>query len=210
VLGLGAAACLLAGTTAGIASAATASSIWQVVPSENPQPHLVTDSEFTGVSMGGATDGWAVGSFMAANAVGHPLVEHWDGTAWTRVPAPMPPGRQAGLAGVDELSTGNAWAVGDSANGSPGESNIDNQPLIEHWNGSAWSMVNGVTLPSGSTGVLNAIGGTGPADLWAVGYTLSADATAASLSSGLVFAVGARDIPGQCCLRTLGLKTSAG
>ena len=49
VLGLGAAACLLAGTTAGGASAAAASGagtavasgIWQVVPSENPQPHLL-------------------------------------------------------------------------------------------------------------------------------------------------------------------------
>jgi len=38
--------------------------IWQVVPSENPQPHLVTDSEFASVSMGSATDGWAVGSFL--------------------------------------------------------------------------------------------------------------------------------------------------
>ena len=140
VLGLGAAACLLVGTTAGGASAAMASgagvapasSIWQVVPSENPQPHLVTDSEFASVSMGSATDGWAVGSFLAANAVGHPLVEHWDGTAWTQVAAPMPSGRQAELSGVDELSTGNAWAVGDSANGSPGEGNIDNEPLIEH------------------------------------------------------------------------------
>jgi len=56
VLGLGAAACLLVGTTAG--------RIWQVVPSENPQPHLVTDSEFASVSMGSATDGWAVGSFL--------------------------------------------------------------------------------------------------------------------------------------------------
>jgi len=72
VLGLGAAACLLVGTTAGGASAAVASgvgaapagSIWQVVPSENPQPHLVTDSEFASVSMGSATDGWAVGSFL--------------------------------------------------------------------------------------------------------------------------------------------------
>jgi hypothetical protein len=33
---------------------------------------------------------------------------------------------------------------------------------------------------------------------------------AASLSGGLVFAVGARDVPGECCLRTLGLGTSAG
>jgi hypothetical protein len=177
LLGSGAAACLLAGTAAGGASAAAAGSIWQVVPSENPQPHLVTDSSLASVSMASATDGWAAGSFLAANAVGHPLVEHWDGSAWSRVAARTPSGRQAGLAGVDELSSGNAWAVGDSANGSPGEGNIDNQPLIEHWNGTAWSIVNGVSLPPGSTGVLNAVGGTGPADLWAVGYTLNADAT---------------------------------
>ena len=155
VLGLGAAACLLGGTAAGGAgagmasgaSAATVSSIWQVVPSENPQPHLVTDSAFASVSMSSATDGWAVGSFLAANAVGHPLAEHWDGTAWTRVPAPEPSGTQAGLAGVDELSTTNAWAVGDSATGSAGEGNIDDEPLIEHWNGSTWSIVSGVTPP---------------------------------------------------------------
>jgi len=34
--------------------------------------------------------------------------------------------------------------------------------------------------------------------------------SAAGLTGGLVFAVGARDIPGQCCLRTLALKTAAG
>jgi hypothetical protein len=33
---------------------------------------------------------------------------------------------------------------------------------------------------------------------------------AAGLSGGLGFAVGARDIPGRCCLRTLGLTTTAG
>ena len=177
LLGLGAAACLLAGTTAGGASAATAGSIWQVVPSENPQPHLVTDSSLASVSMGSAADGWAVGSFLAADALGHPLAEHWNGTAWTRVPAPEPSGTQAGLAGVDELSSTNAWAVGDSATGTAGEGNIDNQPLIEHWNGTAWSIASGVALPAGATGVLNAVGGSGPDDLWAVGYTLNAEAT---------------------------------
>jgi hypothetical protein len=177
LLGLAAAACLLAGTGAGGASAATAGSIWQVVPSASPQPHLVTDSSLASVSMASATDGWAVGSFLAANAVGHPLAERWDGTAWSRVAAPVPGGTQAELSGVDALSTSDAWAVGDSANGSPGEGNIDNQPLIEHWNGTAWSIASGVSLPSGSTGVLNAVGGTGPDDLWAVGYTLNADAT---------------------------------
>ena len=47
-----------------------------------------------------------------------------------QVPAPEPSGRQAQLAGVDQLSATNAWAVGNSATGSPGEGNIDDQPLI--------------------------------------------------------------------------------
>ncbi len=33
---------------------------------------------------------------------------------------------------------------------------------------------------------------------------------AAGLTGGLAFAVGARDIPGQCCPRTPGLRTTAG
>ncbi|HET7246495.1 MAG TPA: hypothetical protein VFJ07_16815 [Streptosporangiaceae bacterium] len=236
VLGLGAAVCLLVGTTAGGARAAMTSSIWQVVPSANPQPHLVTNSEFAGVSMGSATDGWAVGLFMAANAVGRPLVEHWDGTAWTRVPSPAPSGRQAGLAGVDELSTGNAWAVGDSGQNF-------HIPYVEHWNGTAWSLVK-TPNRGGEGSLLNGITALGPGDVWAVGQTQQLNGAimpmtdqfngtswsvvpspvpgssgripddsldgAASLSGGLVFAVGARDIPGQCCLRTLGLKTSAG
>jgi hypothetical protein len=159
LLGLGAAACLLAvtpaggaGAAAGGAGAAAAGSIWQVVPSENPQQHLVTNSLFTGVSAVSGTDGWAVGQFDDASALSHPLIEHWNGSAWTSVAAPEPGGRQATLAGVDELSTGNVWAVGDSANGSPGEGNIDNLPLTEHWNGTAWTLVRGVSLPSGSTG----------------------------------------------------------
>ena len=210
------------------------SSIWQVVPSENPQPHLVTDSEFAGVSMSSATDGWAVGSFLAANAVGHPLAEHWAGTAWTRVPAPMPSGTQAGLAGVDELGAGNAWAVGDSANGIP---------YVEHWNGTAWSLVK-TPNRGGEGSLLNGITALGSGDVWAVGQTQQLNGAimpmtdqfngtswsvvpspvpgssgripddsldgAAGLSGGLVFAVGARDVPGQCCLRTLGVIPPAG
>ena len=176
VLGLGAAACLLAGTAAGGASAATSSSIWQVVPSFNPQPHQVTDSSFASVSMTSATDGWAVGLFMDKNALENPLAERWDGSGFTQVTAPEPSGRQAQLAGVDQLSATNAWAVGNSATGSAGEGNIDDEPLIEQFNGSTWSIVPGASLPAGATGILNAVGGTGPDDLWAVGFTLSAEA----------------------------------
>jgi hypothetical protein len=174
LLGLGAAASLLVAAATGPAGAA-AGSIWQVVPSANPQANQVTDSFFRSVSMTSPTDGWAAAQFMDKSALLQPLLEHWGGTAWTRVDAPEPSGKQAVLAGVDELSSTNAWAVGNSAAGTVGEGNIDNEPLIEHWDGTKWSLVRGASLPAGATGVLHGIGGTGPSDLWAVGYTLSAD-----------------------------------
>lgn len=150
---------------------ASASSIWQVVPSANLQAKQVTDSTFAAVSADSATDGWAVGLFMDKDAFGHPLVEHFDGTAWSVVPAPQPTGIPASLAGVDELSPADAWAVGTS--GSAGDET--QQPLIEHFDGTSWSIVAGAALPAGSTGALDAIGGTGPSDLWAVGLQLTAE-----------------------------------
>jgi hypothetical protein len=165
---------LLVGTAAGSASASTGSG-WQAVPSTNQEANQVTNSDFSGVSMGSATDGWAVGQFMDAQALGHPLAERWDGSRWARVATPEPAGQQAGLADVDELSVDNAWAVGTSAEGVAGDGNIDDEPLIEHWDGTGWSIVPGAGLPAGATGDLTGIGGSGPDNLWAVGFTLSAE-----------------------------------
>jgi hypothetical protein len=179
-LSLGIGACLLAAAWAAPAAAAAGStgSIWQVLPTVNEQASQVTDSQFLGVSLASPADGWAVGAFDDDDAVGHPLVEHWNGTAWKLGNAPQPAGRAAQLAGVDELSPSNVWAVGDSEGNSGVTSDL---PLIEQWNGTKWSIVAGVSLPAGASGVLNAIGGSGPDDLWAVGYQLSADESQESL-----------------------------
>jgi hypothetical protein len=176
-LSLGFAACLLAAAWAAPVAAATGST-WQVLPTVNQQASQVTDSQFLGVSLASPTDGWAVGTFDDKNAVAHPLVEHWDGTTWALGHAPHPSGRSAQLAGVDELSPTDVWAVGDSEGDSGVTSDL---PLIEQWNGTSWSIAAGVSLPAGASGVLNAIGGSGPDDLWAVGYTLSADQSQESL-----------------------------
>jgi hypothetical protein len=176
-LSLGIAACLLAAAWAAPAAAA-AGSAWQVLPTVNQQADQVTNSQFLGVSLASPTDGWAVGAFDDDDAVGHPLVEHWNGTAWTLGMAPQPSGRSAQLAGVDELSPSDVWAVGYSEGDSGVTSDL---PLIEQWNGTSWSMAAGASLPAGASGVLNAIGGSGPDDLWAVGYMLSADQSQESL-----------------------------
>jgi hypothetical protein len=176
-LSLGAAVCLVAAAWAGPAAAATASN-WQVLPTVNQEAGQVTDSQFLGVSLASPADGWAVGAFDDSNAEGHPLVEHWDGTTWALGHAPQPSGLAAQLAGVDELSPSDVWAVGHSEGDSGVTSDL---PLTEHFNGTNWSIAAGVSLPAGASGVLNAIGGSGPDDLWAVGYMLSADESQESL-----------------------------
>jgi hypothetical protein len=59
------------------------------------------------------------------------LVEHWDGTQWTKVASPSP-GSVAEFRGVDGFDAQHAWAVGD----------FDRQPpprqLTATWDGSSW------------------------------------------------------------------------
>ncbi len=64
------------------------------------------------------------------------------------------------LYGVDALSGSNIWAVGSS--------DAAGKPLIEHWNGTKWSIV---TAPDkGSTTELNDVTVISPTNAWAVGY----------------------------------------
>jgi hypothetical protein len=143
--------------------------IWQVQTSANPQANALTDTLFSGVSASGPDEAWGVGSHSDLQASDHALVEHWNGTSWTHVPVPQPAGRQATLSGVDDLSPSDAWAVGQT---SPA-SDLNGRTLIEHWNGTSWSIVPSPNPASGIPGdadVLTAVSGTGPNDLWAAGW----------------------------------------
>jgi hypothetical protein len=98
--------------------------------------------------------------------------EHWDGKAWRNVSIQQPPtGRIATLSGVVDLGPGNAWAVGQTASNTNGLE----RTLIEHWNGTAWSIVASPNPLMGSTGndSLQAIAGVGPNDVWAAGDDFS-------------------------------------
>jgi hypothetical protein len=120
------------------------------------------------VSASGPDEAWGVGTHSNRRASDHPLVEHWNGTSWTDVPVPRPAGQQATLAGVDDLSPDNAWAVGQS---SPA-GDVHERTLIEHWDGTSWSIVPSPNPASGIAGdedALTAVGGSSAVDLWAVG-----------------------------------------
>jgi len=156
------------------AAGAATTSIWTVVPTPNPGGQTVSDIYFLGVSAASATDAWSVG-IDQIGAFRVPLVEHWNGKGWQAMSPPRPSQRQSWFNGVLDLSRTNAWAVGESTD--PRADNTDERTLIEHWDGTSWSIVPSpnpaVTGNSGD--VLNAIAAAGPGDLWAVGWEHNVD-----------------------------------
>ena len=102
-----------------------------------------------------AGNAWAVG-YYASGYTSYPLIEHWDGAAWTVWPAPG----TGSLQGIFALGPNDIWAVGGQ--------NLPS-PLVMHWDGAAWSIVSGP--PQGQSSVLLSVSGTSPTDIWAVGST---------------------------------------
>jgi hypothetical protein len=85
-----------------------------------------------------------------------PAVPVCKPSPWQTMNVQQTPGQ---LNSIAAFSPEDAWAVG-------GASSL---PLIEHWNGQEWSVVDNPTLPDGS-GVLNAVAEISPENVWAVGY----------------------------------------
>lgn len=98
------------------------------------------------------------------------LAEHWDGSAWSVINAPLPStANTAGeLLGVATIDPDDAWAVGNDQNGGALAA------LIEHWDGTSWQSQ---ALPANEASgvVLNAITALGPHDLWAAGVNYDDD-----------------------------------
>lgn len=116
-------------------------SSWSVVST----PNLGSGSNFLyGVA---AADGeaWAVGYYSSdpADAL-QTLALRWDGSNWSSVATPnVGTGLNNVLLGVDITPDGQAWAVGYT----DGENGLT--PLVETWDGAAWSVVpNPVDLPA--------------------------------------------------------------
>ena len=134
---------------------------WKRQPSPSPGS---SNNTLSGVAATSASNAWAVGqdSNNAASSVFQTLAEHWNGTAWTRVPSPSPGTGNNDLIGVAATSASDAWAVGlyDSGPGTPF------QTLAEHWNGTAWTRV---PTPNPGGGILKSVAATSASNAWAVG-----------------------------------------
>lgn len=146
---------------------------WTKVPSPNPNG----TSNLAAVTARSPSEAWAVGAYCTAacntgSAVVRGLILQWNGTAWTKVAIPNPPGAViVNLQGVTIRSPSDAWAVGDYCTSTPCYSGGPAVPhrLILHWNGSAWRMVASPD-PGGSYGSsLSAVTALSSSSAWAVG-----------------------------------------
>jgi hypothetical protein len=94
------------------------------------------------------------------------LAEHWDGSSFSIVPTANVQGRTNVLEGTDGTSSTDVWAVGHA----DVTGFIGSVSLIEHWNGSSWSIVRSPN--SGGQGDQNNlfdVAAISPTDAWAVG-----------------------------------------
>ena len=129
----------------------------------------------TAVAAVSAKDVWALGAsgYSASPSAQwfHTLAEHWDGSSWKQVAMPTPQGASGvNLYGAAAVSASDIWAVGSWADSGPGDGLV---PLIEHWDGNAWSLVRSPVLPSpvkNHGAQLYGVTAVSASDVWAVGY----------------------------------------
>jgi hypothetical protein len=148
---------------------------WTLVPSPNVTSYQ--DNELVGATiLPGTNQVMAVGYHMWSYAF--PLVETWDGTAWTISPAPDTPIQGADLNGVSAVTATDVWAVGTA------QDRYDAyHAFTAHWDGTAWSHVPS-PQPGGSGGnpMLNGVDAVATNDVWAVGTYYNPNATLLTLA----------------------------
>ena len=157
--------CVLAAlfmNSSGSVSASFTCGGWSVVPSSNNGPYT---NSLNGVAAVSASDVWAVGSyFYNNNYLSGTLTEQWNGTGWSIITSPNVGSLYNSLNGVTAVSASNIWAVGLEQT----SQNVPIQTLIEHWDGSSWSVV-----PSPNVGSqenrLAGVAAVSANDVWTVG-----------------------------------------
>jgi hypothetical protein len=161
---------------------------WQVVPA--PDGGSYTNNLYSVAALA-ANDVWAVGeqySYSFGSYV--PMIEHWNGSAWSVVPASQ---YGVSLRGVAAIAPDDVWAVGWLGG-------YSTSPLAEHWNGSTWSYVQ---ASSAGGRKLFAVAAAASNDVWTVGQASTGllimhwngsawtTATVPSIATGVLYGVTA-------------------
>lgn len=105
---------------------------WSVVSA--PSPGVGPGTFVRAVSAIAADDVWMVGDY-GKGASSRLLTLHWDGSRWRDIAAPSPGGKYNTTgASVSAVASDDVWAVGYWNN------NVNDQPYIEHWDGTSWTV----------------------------------------------------------------------
>jgi hypothetical protein len=138
-----------------------------------------SNTTLNAISAQGRDDVWIVGTFLdSATEQNETFSEHFNGRAWSVVA--MPPVTSSNINaffvfnGIKANSPADVWAVGESGVTDVPDSQVN---LIEHFNGTAWSIV-----PSPSPGSINVLTGVATSSaansIWAAGtFTPAASST---------------------------------
>ncbi len=166
---------------------------WSVVPTANTSALLNSllaqgkgpasvATELTRLAAVSTDDIWAVGFVEVYQQGQNPfreraLIEHWDGQQWKVVPGPSVGGQgeHTVLNDVVALSANDLWAVGSHSSLPSGTPTSRNSPLVEHWDGSSWQLVQVSGSLAGEDVMLEGLAASAPDDVWAIGQGYKAD-----------------------------------
>lgn len=135
---------------------------WSIVPT----PAIsVKQVQLNSVSAARSNDVWAAGFAdnvsCQAGVCGRTLVEHWDGSQWTRVASPNP-GLADYLYGIAAISLTDVWVGGQEW-----ASLSSDFPVLLHYDGTNW---NSYGFPQLQLGQISAVFALASNDVWAVGW----------------------------------------
>ena len=145
---------------------------WSILPLADPGTGNV--NFVSGVACSTATNCFAVGAKGAAPET--TLIEHFDGTKWSIIASPNVPGASANaVTGVACESPTDCFAVGSSS------SDTETQTLIEHFDGTSWSIVDSPVLDGVDSPTLRDVSCTSESSCFAVGFSFPAQAPESTL-----------------------------
>lgn len=137
---------------------------WSIIPSPNPS---ALENILYSVAAISVDDAWAVGgdgtSSICPNSA---LTLHWDGHQWTTVCSAIVTNDSGDLQSVAAVSSTDMWAVGSWVLPNSGGRF---QILIEHWNGSQWTI--SPTPTTNTSQSLSGVAVAGASNVWAAGDT---------------------------------------
>ena len=165
-------------------------SSWSIVPSPTPTGPDVQGAVLQGVQLRRPRPAASPSASRPTTRGPTSTPSSSSGTdaAWTLVPAADTGQAFEQLSGVTCVAAADCWAVG---NAGPVQQNpnflpifpgaVGDQGLIEHWDGSSWSVVPSATEPSPNGGFLYGVTCVDAADCWASGATTDTSGMASGL-----------------------------